>query len=131
MNLFSVSDVLRGKETTHMLFAERVLPDLLQAASKSSSTTATAAADVLKSWSQNSNATDTGAVLFQLWYQLYVADPSSPRSTSWGSEYPAFRIEWSDADPLSTPIGLADPNGSVKYLVEAATPPARCHVADT
>jgi acyl-homoserine-lactone acylase len=121
MNRFSVSDVLRGKEATHMLFAERVLPDLIQAASKSSSTTATAAANVLKSWSQNSDATDTGALLFQLWYQLYVADPSSPRSTSWGSEYPAFRIEWSDADPLSTPIGLADPNSSVKYLIDAAT----------
>jgi acyl-homoserine-lactone acylase len=121
MNRFSVGDVLRGKQTTHMLFAERVLPDLIQAASKSSSAAATAAANVLKSWSQNSDATDTGALLFQLWYQLYVADPNSPRSTSWGSEYPAFRIEWSNADPLSTPIGLADPNSSVKYLIEAAT----------
>ena len=120
MNRFSPSDVLRGKESTHMLFAERVLPDLIQAASKSPDATANAAADVLRSWSQNSDATDTGALLFQLWYQLYEADPSSPRSTSWGSEYPAFRIEWSDVDPLSSPIGLADPNSSVKYLVEAA-----------
>jgi len=120
MNRFSVSDVLSGKESTHMLFAERVLPDLIQAASKSPDATANAAADVLRSWSQNSDATDTGALLFQLWYQLYVADPSSPRSTSWGSEYPAFRIEWSDADPLLSPAGLADPDSSVKYLIEAA-----------
>ena len=119
-NRFSVSDVLSGKESTHMLFAERTLPDLIQAASESPDATANAAASVLRSWSQNSDAPDVGALLFQLWYQLYVADPTSPRSTSWGSEYPAFRIEWSDADPLSTPIGLADPNRSVKYLVEAA-----------
>ncbi|MBV8173414.1 MAG: penicillin acylase family protein [Verrucomicrobia bacterium] len=117
---FSVSDVLSEKESTHMLFAERVLPDLIQAASKSPDATANAAAVVLRNWSQNSDATDIGALLFQLWYQLCVADPRSPKSTSWGSEYPAFRVEWSDADPLSTPIGLADPNGSVKYLIEAA-----------
>jgi hypothetical protein len=61
---FSVSDVLSGKESTHMLFAERVLPDLIQAAS------------------------------------------NFPDAT---------------ANALSAPIGLADPNGSVKYLIQAAT----------
>ncbi|HYY29030.1 MAG TPA: penicillin acylase family protein [Chthoniobacterales bacterium] len=120
-NRFSVNDVLSGKESTHMLFAERVLPDLIHAAGESDNATAKAAANVLMSWSQNSDATDTGAILFQLWYQLYVADPSSPKSTSWGSAYPAFQTEWSDADPLSTPVGLADPKSSVKYLIEAAT----------
>ena len=104
-----------------MLFAERVLPDLIDAALASHDPTAIASANLLQSWSKNSDATDTGAILFQLWYQLYVADPTSPRSTSWGSEYPAFRIEWADAKPLETPIGLAEPVRGVGYLIAAAT----------
>jgi acyl-homoserine-lactone acylase len=98
-----------------MLFADRVFPDLIPVARASGDPIAIAAANVLDSWSKNSDATDTGAILFQLWYQLYVSDPSSLRSTSWGSEYPAFRIEWTDASPLTTPVGLEDPGRSVSY----------------
>jgi acyl-homoserine-lactone acylase len=97
---FSVNDVLSAKESTHMLFADRVLPDLIAAAHEFGDQTARDAANVLDSWTKNSDAADTGAILFQLWYQLYVSDPNSPRSTSWGSQYPAFRVEWSDASPL-------------------------------
>jgi acyl-homoserine-lactone acylase len=118
---FSVNDISIAKESTHMLFADRVLPDLIPAARASGDPIAIAAANVLDSWSKNSDATDTGAILFQLWYQLYVSDPSSLRSTSWGSEYPAFRIEWTDASPLTTPVGLEDPGRSVSYLIAAAT----------
>lgn len=117
---FSLQDVLNAKESTHMLFAERVLPDLIAAARSSGNATANAAADVLAQWTGNSDATDTGAVLFELWYQAYMADASSPRSSSWGAQYPAFRIEWSDAAPLVTPVGLGDPARSVQYLVAAA-----------
>ncbi|MBV8815018.1 MAG: penicillin acylase family protein [Verrucomicrobia bacterium] len=117
---FTTDEVLTGKESTHMLFADRVLPDLLSAARVSADPSARAAADVLERWSRNSDASDTGALLFEKWYETYLADPSSPRSVTWGPEYPAFRTEWSDAKPLTTPIGLADPARSVGYLIAAA-----------
>lgn len=117
---FAVDDVLAGKESTHMLFADRVLPDLIAAARASADPTAKAAAGVLENWSRNSDAADTGALLFEQWYETYLADPASPRSASWGPEYPAFRTEWSEAKPLTTPTGLADPTRSVGYLIAAA-----------
>ena len=117
---FAVDDVLAGKNSTRMLFADRVLPDLVSAARASADPTAKAAADVLANWSRNSDAADTGALLFEQWYQTYLADPASARSVSWGPEYPAFRTEWSEAKPLTTPAGLADPTRSVGYLIAAA-----------
>jgi hypothetical protein len=53
-----------------MLFADRVLPDLISAARASGDPTANAAADVLQDWSRNSDAADTGAILFERWYQV-------------------------------------------------------------
>jgi acyl-homoserine-lactone acylase len=117
---FTMDQVRVGKESTRMAFADRVLPDLIGAANASGDPVALGAAGVLERWSHNSDAPDTGAILFELWYQTYLADANSPRSTSWGSDYPAFRIEWSDADPLRTPVGLAAPGRSVGYLIAAA-----------
>jgi acyl-homoserine-lactone acylase len=117
---FTLDDVLAGKESTYLLFADRVLPDLVSAARASGDAVANAAADSLERWSRNSDATDTGAILFEAWYNAYLADSTSPRSTSWGADYPAFRIEWTDASPLITPIGLADARRSVRYLIAAA-----------
>jgi len=74
------------------VFADRVLPDLISAARASGDATANAAADVLERWSRNSDATDTGAILFEGWYNAYLAESTSPRSTSWGADYPAFRM---------------------------------------
>jgi acyl-homoserine-lactone acylase len=117
---FTTDEVRAGKESTRMLSADRVLPDLIGAANASGDPTAQAAAGVLARWSRNSDAPDTGAILFELWYQAYLTDAGSPRSTSWGSDYPAFRIEWSDANPLTTPVGLAAAGRSVGYLIAAA-----------
>jgi acyl-homoserine-lactone acylase len=117
---YTVDEVLAGKESTHVLFADRVQSDLISAAIQSKDPNAEAAAEVLQQWDRNSDAGDTGAILFEAWYQAYLADPTSPRSTSWGDGYPAFRVEWSDAEPLTTPIGLADPQRSVSYLIAAS-----------
>jgi acyl-homoserine-lactone acylase len=104
---FTVEEILSEKQSTHMLFADRVVHDLISAGRSSEDQTAKAAAGVLEHWNGNSDAADAGAILFELWYQAYLADPASPRSTTWGAQYPAFRVEWSDAEPLTTPIGLA------------------------
>jgi acyl-homoserine-lactone acylase len=117
---FSTHEVLRGKESTHLTMADRVLPDLIAAAKASSDPTAAAAAKVLEQWDRKSDATSRGAVLFQQWYDLYVADPTTPKDARWGNSYPAFRVEFSPADPLTTPAGLQKPTQAVPSLIAAA-----------
>lgn len=116
----SLEDVITAKESTHMLFADRVLPDLIAAAKLSRDPTALRAADILQSWNHNSDAEDVGAILFEAWYKNYISNPDSPKSTSWGPKYPAFRVEWSDSLPFTTPMGLASSNHSVDSLIKAA-----------
>ncbi|HEY0793043.1 MAG TPA: penicillin acylase family protein [Chthoniobacterales bacterium] len=117
---FTASDVVKGKMSTAMTMAERVLPDLIAAGSASSDPTAVAAAAVLQRWDKKSDAGSRGAVLFQQWHRLYVADADSPKDERWGPSYPAFRIPFSTRSPLTTPRGLKEPARAVPFLVQAA-----------
>ena len=116
------AELLVGKESTHMLLADRVLPDLIAAARASGNATAVAAAGVLAAWDGNADAASRGAVLFERWYNTAVNDPAMPRDTTinFYQPYPKFRVGWSEAAPLSTPVGLADPSEAVLDLVAAA-----------
>jgi acyl-homoserine-lactone acylase len=117
---FTTAEIIAGKMSTTMTMAQRVLPDLITAARASSDPTAAAAAAVLQRWDLKSDADSRGAVLFQQWYRLYVADPASPKDERWGPTYPAFRQPFSPDCPLSTPRGLKDPARAVPFLVQAA-----------
>jgi len=117
---FTTSEIAVGKISTTMIMAQRVLPDLIAAARASGDPTAVAAAAVLQRWDQKSDAESRGAVLFQQWYRLYVADPSSPKDERWGASYPAFRTPFSPRSPLRTPRGLKEPARAVPFLVQAA-----------
>ena len=117
---FSVEEVTTGKMSTRMIMADRILPDLIAAARASSDTDAIAAADVLERWDRESDATSQGAVLFERWYNLYIADSNSPKDDRWGATYPAFREEFSPESPLTTPAGLRDPAAAVPFLTQAA-----------
>jgi acyl-homoserine-lactone acylase len=96
-----------------------VLPDLITAARASGDPAAAAAAGVLQRWDRRSDANSRGALLFQEWYRLYVADPNSPKDERWGPSYPAFRQPFSPDSPLATPRGLKGPARAVAFLVEA------------
>ncbi|MGH6822996.1 MAG: penicillin acylase family protein, partial [Methylocella sp.] len=61
------ADVLSGKESTHMLLADRVLADLILAAKLSGNPIAMQAAATLEAWDRNADATSQGAVLFEAW----------------------------------------------------------------
>ncbi|MBV9999833.1 MAG: penicillin acylase family protein [Verrucomicrobia bacterium] len=117
---FTPAEIIAGKMSTTMIMAQRVVPDLITAARASGDPTAAAAAAVLQRWDRNSNADSRGALLFQQWYRLYVADPNSPKDDRWGPSYPAFRQPFAPGSPLTTPRGLKDPARAVPFLVQAA-----------
>lgn len=117
---FTPAEIVAGKMSTEMIMARRVLPDLITAARASGDPRAAAAAAVLQRWDRKSDAASRGAVLFQQWYRLYVADPNSPKDERWGTTYPAFRQPFSPDSPLATPRGLKEPARAVPLLVEAA-----------
>ena len=117
---FSAEEVTTGKMSTQMIMADRILPDLIPAAKASGDADAISAAAVLEKWDRQSDATSQGAVLFERWYNLYIADPNSPKDDRWGATYPAFRVEFSPTSPLTTPTGLKNPAAAVPFLGQAA-----------
>ena len=118
----TADQVLAGKMSTHLLLADRVLPDLIAAAQASGNATAQAAATVLAAWDRTAQAGSRGAVLFERWFDTAIADPQMPKDATINlySQYPRFRVGWSAAQPLTTPVGLADPAQAVADLVAAA-----------
>lgn len=98
------------KHSTRMELAARVLDDLVSAARASGSDLAIQAADVLEAWDLNANAESTGAVLFEAWYYAYSNAVETPFAVP-------FDI---DAEPLTTPAGLADAALAVTALEAAA-----------
>lgn len=116
----SLNDVMVIKESTKMLLADRVITDLITAARESAHPIALAAANLLESWDRTSDNTSSGSVLFDRWLQLYTSDAETPRSKVFGETYPAFTVEWSPEQPLSTPYGLATPAAAIPSLIRAA-----------
>jgi acyl-homoserine-lactone acylase len=119
----TAQQVLAGKEGARMTLADRVLPDLIAAASASGNALARQAAAALSNWDHTAEAASKGAVLFERWFNTAIADPAMPKddTINFNQQYPKFRIGWSAAAPLSTPQGLAAPDVAVADLVAAAT----------
>ena len=121
---FTTADLLAGKMSTHMVLADRVLPDLLAAATASGDPTAAAAVTILSAWDRTGDANSVGGALFEEWWDLVVADITAgkiPADTTdnFYSPHPVFRTAWDRANPLTTPIGLANAAQLVPYLVTA------------
>jgi acyl-homoserine-lactone acylase len=127
--------VLKGKESTRMVLADRVLPDLINAAQASGNPIAQAAAATLAAWDRNADATSQGAVLFEAWWSLITSQtpPSSipsqclplpavalDNTINYYSAHPQFRVGWNPNDPLKTPYGLANAAATIPYLICAA-----------
>jgi len=130
----SVLDVLTAKESTYMLLADRVLPDLINAASGNSA--AQAAVTVLSAWDRTSDSVSVGAVLFEAWWALVTGQapanqcppsllPLPPialdNTINFYSPHPQFRVAWDPNNPVTTPYGLANAAATVPYLICAAT----------
>lgn len=98
------------KYNTRLELADRLLPELLDAARASGDPTATMAADVLAGWDRNALPDSTGTLLFYAFVQFL--DPALPDSL--------FTVPADRGDPLNTPRGLADSATAVAALVKAA-----------
>jgi acyl-homoserine-lactone acylase len=104
----SFEQMIADKFSSRMELADRVLDELIRAARQSGSELANQAADILQAWDRNADAESRGAVLFAAWARTM---PAQNR----------YANPWNENSPLTTPNGLADPEGAVKVLETAAT----------
>ena len=104
----SFEELLADKHSTHVLTADRVLDELVEAARAGDGEVAHRAAEVLEGWDRRVDAESRGAVLFLRW----------ARSVS--SDADPFATPWDPDSPLTTPARLRDPEAAVAALVEVA-----------
>lgn len=100
------------KLTDRVLMADRVLDDLLAAASGSDDPEVRDAASVLKGWDRTLNAEARGALLFEAWARKF-AGPNYLSDAN-------YRVRWDPEKPIDTPSGLKDPAQAVAMLKAAA-----------
>jgi acyl-homoserine-lactone acylase len=112
---FSFADVVQAKHDTRAELADHVLDELVAAARQSPTPLARRAAEVLAGWDRHLEPESRGAVLFAAW----MREAALPRGMG-RSPASAYRLPWRAADPLRTPVGLADGQAAVVALVQAA-----------
>jgi len=108
----SFDQLIADKWSHHCELADRVLPELLEAALRYGDDLAKRAAEVLAHWDRTTDADSRGALLFLDWAQR-------PGAAS-GFEPDGFAHAIDIYRPLTTPSGLADPQGAVRALQAAA-----------
>jgi acyl-homoserine-lactone acylase len=116
---FSLEDVVRLKHSYRMLLADRVKPDLLKAISATAPTGNIAAAlTLIRKWNNTAAPDSRGAVLFSVWWSRYTQDRPPNQQ---------FAAVWSEAAPLTTPRGLADPARAAESFAWAVDETIRRH----
>jgi acyl-homoserine-lactone acylase len=108
----SFADLIGDKWSTRSELADRILPDLLEAAARYGDDLTRQAAQVLAHWDRCTNADSRGALLFLNW---------SDRAGAVGGYAAAgFARAYELHQPLTTPAGLADPRAAAAALQAAA-----------
>jgi len=108
----SFEDFVSHKLSTRATMADRVLPELLEAAEAETDPQIRAAAELLKAWDRQFNADSRAALLFETWATLFAG----PRFL--GEEN--YATPWQANAPITTPRGLKDRAGAVAMLKQAA-----------
>ena len=103
-------ELIEYKHSTFLELTRPTLPDLIAAARESDSELVQRSAEILADWDRRADADSVGAVLFAAWANAYI-EPLG---------FDAFAEAWDLDDPIFTPSGLADPDGAVVALEEAA-----------
>ncbi|MFT3743341.1 MAG: penicillin acylase family protein [Pyrinomonadaceae bacterium] len=117
---FSLEDVMKLKHSYRMLTADRVKPDLVAALKASNPTGEVAAAfSFIERWDNTASAESRGSTLFEEWWAIY-SGLRRPERTLLPNEQ-RFAKVWSVADPLNTPVGLADKTRAVAAFTQAIT----------
>lgn len=114
---------------THSELAARILDDVIDAAVRSDSPTAQAAAAVLARWDRRADAESRGMALFAFWYRHWVAQTfmklsaANPMLTGADKLMDSelfYARAWQPQAPLTTPQGLFSPLVAVRALESAA-----------
>ncbi len=103
----SYEQLIARKHSTRMELADKVLPDLLQAAA------GTEAGNVLAKWDRLTDGDSRGAVLFQMFADRYFAAANGGMASK-------LRVAYDPARPLDSAYGLADPAAAAAALSAAA-----------
>ena len=109
---FTYEKFLEDKHSTRAGLADRILPDLIDAAAKYGSETAKQAAEILKKWDRHVDQDSQGAVLFYAWATRFMGPTLGSQA--------GFGIPFDLKQPLTTPSGLKDPAKCAQQLDEAA-----------
>jgi acyl-homoserine-lactone acylase len=104
---------LKYKLSTHAEMADRILPELLDAAERYGTPLAKQAAGVLKAWNRETEADSRGAVLFFQWATQFMGGATLASQAG-------FAVPYDLKAPLTTPSGLKDPQQAAKQLDTAA-----------
>ena len=102
-------ELVEYKLSTRLEFADRILDDLFTAIDASKSEKAKEAKVVLENWDREADADSKGMLLFYNWARKF---------NSWSNSN--YAIGWDEKNPNTTPDGLANPQGAVQLLEQAA-----------
>jgi len=107
----SYEDFIARKLSTHVLMADRVLDELVAAASADPDPEVQKAVELFKAWNRQDDADSRAALLFETWARKF----SGPNFQSDAN----FKVRWSPDKPIDTPSGLKDPAQAVAMLKDA------------
>ncbi|MFB6368434.1 MAG: penicillin acylase family protein, partial [Gemmatimonadota bacterium] len=122
----TLEEVVRRKHSPRMLLADRVKPDLLEALRAAGPSGRVAAGvRILEAWENRAAHESRGAVLFETWWDVYLATADSARETPASAGFEAepgdlFAEPWTPERPTETPRGLGDPDRAVEAFRAAA-----------
>jgi len=123
---FSLEDIVRLKNNTGMLLADRVKEDLVKAVEDSKRSLENLeeiqkAIAVIKTWDNTVSIDSRGGLLFKIWWDRYVETAPtrgiepSPESVGFPAKAnELFSTPWSTSHPADTPYGLADKERATK-----------------
>jgi acyl-homoserine-lactone acylase len=109
-NQITLEEVLKYKFNLKLLLADRVKDDLLKIARGQTvdGVRLDEAVEVLQRWDNTAARDSKGAMLFVTFVNKY--NPVAK---------PAFKVEWDERKPSSTPQGIGDPSAALKALAAA------------
>ena len=107
----SFDDFVARKLTTRSSMADRLLPELIDAARNNPDPDIQAAVALLDGWNHRFEADSRGALLFETWALLFAPNNFQSQAN--------YAVKWTLDDPLETPRGLKDPAAAVAMLKEA------------
>jgi acyl-homoserine-lactone acylase len=132
---FSLEEIGVLKHSMRMILADRVKDDLIAAMEADMPEGEVAEAlSMIREWDNSVAASSRGGLLFETWWDRYVATadsirvPGSPASVGYAATpEKIFRKPWSYDEPMTTPSGLADFGRAVVSFKWAVSETARLY----